>query len=624
VVQEDVPEDDETGNKTTVMAQSQEEEEETYQADEEIFDPTQDGEKSYTFCETHLMSTYTPRVVDCSPIIGRLLVEWFKTSTSNARQASSSSGDASSNNHMLCRSWVKYQDFPFPSTVMSYIDNQLQSATCNKTEEVSLKKLMAKCNKFATRLEKDNTFTYNEDDPESMLEVVFCCFVCKCPRGKHALHYDGIIFKYHRTCCHGMEKLSQAFQSPVGKIQNQIIYNDGAPVVNLEGSIMRNGRDTLDPSSRPMAERQYNWEFEEYMNKRESSARRELTIQGNESALPVPDQLRWQHDGTSQAMRKFAACCKKRKDNPQLKKQAVVLDLFGGIGAATVVLKKLGIAMRKIIHVDHDPVAQHVYRSNHDTSYGVTTNEDGIKYVCGLYERFEDVEQLCEDLVRDHGPVDLVIGGPPCQEYSGINAKRKGAASVKGRYMTAFPKLIQRIEQLNRELFEFDDLVYLCENVPGAENDGFGVNAFECDAKTWGPCYRKRIFYFNWIPESYPEEDSPAGGTNCLGDGWMMPTMYKTGCDEKVRTLLASYGRIGDPNTMTKLRLQQGAEESPPGEDRDFSNADSQLFDTSDRERIMGFPVGYVEIPSKFQIILSSLLCLLLFFHDIELILVFF
>eukprot|EP00978_Attheya_sp_CCMP212_P019485 scaffold54643_cov24-Attheya_sp.AAC.1 len=155
-------------NEPTVMAQGQEEEDQTaYPAEEE---------KTYTFHEEHLMSTYTPRVVDCSSRIGMLLVEWFKTPASNSRHASSSSSSSSSSapstssNKMLCRSWVNYQDFPFPSAVMSYVDNQLQTVQCDKEEEHNLKKLLKKCDKFAKRLEESNTFTYQEDDPDSMLE----------------------------------------------------------------------------------------------------------------------------------------------------------------------------------------------------------------------------------------------------------------------------------------------------------------------------------------------------------------------------------------------------------------------------------------------------------------------
>jgi hypothetical protein len=33
--------------------------------------------------------------------------------------------------------------------------------------------------------------------------------------------------------------------------------------------------------------------------------------------------------------------------------------MFAGIGCAIIALKRLGIAMKKIIHVEHDAVANH-------------------------------------------------------------------------------------------------------------------------------------------------------------------------------------------------------------------------------------------------------------------------
>eukprot|EP00978_Attheya_sp_CCMP212_P024342 scaffold76348_cov29-Attheya_sp.AAC.2 len=71
LVHEEFPKDDEMDNESTVFAQGQEEED----------------EETYTFHEEHLMSTNTPHIVDCSSRIGMLLVEWFKTPTSNSRQA---------------------------------------------------------------------------------------------------------------------------------------------------------------------------------------------------------------------------------------------------------------------------------------------------------------------------------------------------------------------------------------------------------------------------------------------------------------------------------------------------------------------------------------------------------
>ena len=42
------------------------------------------------------------------------------------------------------------------------------------------------------------------------------------------------------------------------------------------------------------------------------------------------------------------------------RKPAVVLDVFAGIGTGVVVLKRLGIGIQKVIHVEHDKVATHV------------------------------------------------------------------------------------------------------------------------------------------------------------------------------------------------------------------------------------------------------------------------
>jgi site-specific DNA-cytosine methylase len=72
-------------------------------------------------------------------------------------------------------------------------------------------------------------------------------------------------------------------------------------------------------------------------------------------------------------------------------------NMFGGIGSAIVALKRLSIAIGTIVHVEHDKVATHVYRWNHDEQYAThtsdrrsnrTTVSDGIQHI--YYESFED------------------------------------------------------------------------------------------------------------------------------------------------------------------------------------------------------------------------------------------
>ena len=73
--------------------------------------------------------------------------------------------------------------------------------------------------------------------------------------------------------------------------------------------------------------------------------------------------------------------------------------------------------------------------------------------------------------------------------------------------------------------------------------------------------------------------------------------MFQKGIDAKAMTLLASKGRTMD-KTLFKYRIKDDTPAINPGEDRPASHVgDRQLFDTNDRERLMGLSVGYVEQP---------------------------
>jgi site-specific DNA-cytosine methylase len=101
----------------------------------------------------------------------------------------------------------------------------------------------------------------------------------------------------------------------------------------------------------------------------------------------------------------FEQLCAAIEKGEKSRHGAVVLDCFAGVGTGIVVLKRLGIAIRKIIHVEYDLVASHVYRSNHDRAYNETLPDDGgIEHVYE-YKRWEDLneKEAMEDLLRKHG-----------------------------------------------------------------------------------------------------------------------------------------------------------------------------------------------------------------------------
>lgn len=91
-----------------------------------------------------------------------------------------------------------------------------------------------------------------------------------------------------------------------------------------------------------------------------------------------------------------------KQDSSKLCSRATVLDVFAGVGTGIVVLKRLGIDIGKVIHVEHDKIATHVYRSNHDRSYCPELPDDGgIEHVC--VSTFEELVKNVEVFLAKHG-----------------------------------------------------------------------------------------------------------------------------------------------------------------------------------------------------------------------------
>lgn len=111
---------------------------------------------------------------------------------------------------------------------------------------------------------------------------------------------------------------------------------------------------------------------------------------------------------TSDDFKKVKADFQKRRDEKSMDHPLVVLDLFSGIGSAAVVLKKLQLPIKTMVHVEHDPVANYVSQFNH--------KDDGILHV--YIETFESVygygdENSCDmeclkKWIEKYGPIDLV------------------------------------------------------------------------------------------------------------------------------------------------------------------------------------------------------------------------
>ena len=115
------------------------------------------------------------------------------------------------------------------------------------------------------------------------------------------------------------------------------------------------------------------------------------------------DLLRSHEDYTPGIEQPFEKLCATfEKEQKSRRRKAVVLDAFAGVGTGIVVLKRLGIAIDKIIHVEHDKVATHVYKFNHDREYNPDLPDDGgIEHI--YYPKWESLMGNVEAFYKDHG-----------------------------------------------------------------------------------------------------------------------------------------------------------------------------------------------------------------------------
>lgn len=202
------------------------------------------------------------------------------------------------------------------------------------------------------------------------------------------------------------------------------------------------------------------------------------------------------------AYSRYAHVFQKRKKT--LKESLGVLDLFSGIGSGTVVLKKLRIPLRKVVHVEHDPVAVNVSKFNHQN--------DGIDHVyISTFEEIygEDDEgdpDKIANFIIEHGPFELVLSAAPCKHYSQVNAFRNKTAYT-AQYLLKAGKMIKMINAIQKEYLDVkNDIMFLSENVVFPDNDAIckcygdsmgGLCPIELDACDFSPCKRKRFYWTN-------------------------------------------------------------------------------------------------------------------------------
>ena len=127
-------------------------------------------------------------------------------------------------------------------------------------------------------------------------------------------------------------------------------------------------------------------------------------------------------------------------------------DLFAGAGGFSEGLRQAGFDVAVANEID--PVAAATYRANHPDTILIEDDitspdtQDAIIAACGS------------------APIDVLVGGCPCQSFSRASSKRKGMQDPRGRLWFAYFDILQRLKPR----------VAVAENVPGLLNHADALN----------------------------------------------------------------------------------------------------------------------------------------------------
>jgi DNA (cytosine-5)-methyltransferase 1 len=98
-----------------------------------------------------------------------------------------------------------------------------------------------------------------------------------------------------------------------------------------------------------------------------------------------------------------------------------VVDLFAGCGGLSLGLEQAGF--ETVFVNELHPVAMQTYLENRpDTNLSSAKNH--AFDILSLTQKPAELEALSRRLRKEHGEIDLVVGGPPCQGFSGIGHRR--------------------------------------------------------------------------------------------------------------------------------------------------------------------------------------------------------
>lgn len=248
------------------------------------------------------------------------------------------------------------------------------------------------------------------------------------------------------------------------------------------------------------------------------------------------------------------------------KRKIRVLSLFDGLSTGLLVLRKLGLDVDVYYASEIDPDALLVSASHFGDSI----------------VRLGDVRDITKEKIKEMAPIDLLIGGSPCNDLSLANPARLGLHDPNGTGVLFFEYC--RIMKLVKKMNNGRQLFWMYENVASMPteyrlemNKHLGQEPDVIDSADFSPQHRLRLYWHNLPIE---------------------PHSLSSQCEQDVQDILTPhcqrYALVKKIRTVTTKvnSLKQGKLALKPIMMKDESDS---LWIT-ELEEIFGFPRHYTDV----------------------------
>lgn len=142
-------------------------------------------------------------------------------------------------------------------------------------------------------------------------------------------------------------------------------------------------------------------------------------------------------------------------------KKHYFVDLFAGCGGLSLGLENSGFIPVYVNELDKD--AMETYLKNRDEDHPLLREKYHSSDIFEITKKDDTLDKLVSSFEKDYGikkgELGLVVGGPPCQGYSGIGHRRSYAVDRKdipSNYL--YQEMIKVIKKLNPKCFLFENV----------------------------------------------------------------------------------------------------------------------------------------------------------------------